>query len=673
MLKRPLLLAIAAALSPATVLFAADAPATRPASQPATAPVPVLTPAANLVVDGVPPVPAAIAEEAQRFTEFRAATPAAWHPTRREMLIRTRFADTVQIHHVRQPLGMRKQITFFPDSVDAAAFPPAPGGGEPTSFLFAKDVGGNEFDQLFRFDLTSGEVVLLTDGKSRNSAPIFTEDGRKFVYTSTRRNRRDPDFYVADAARPAEAKLVFQADAPGWYPADWSPDGSKLLAGRFISANESILFLVDPATGERQRITPEGEKARYSGGAFSADGKGVYTTTDAGSEFERLVYLDLTTKQVTVLTPDLKWDVEEFALSHDGRTLAYVVNEDGMGVLHLLDTATRRERPAPKLPPGQVGSLTFHRNNRDLAFVLNSAKAPSDVYSLDVATNPESPQAGEVTRWTESETAGLNTEQFPDPQLVRWPSFDGKPISGFVFKPDPAKHAGKRPVIVNIHGGPESQFRPGFMGAYNYYITRLGCAAVFPNVRGSSGYGKTFLTLDDGRRREDSVKDIGALLDWIKSQPDLDADRVLVTGGSYGGYMSLAVSTHYADRIRCAIDVVGISNFVSFLERTEPYRQDLRRVEYGDERDPEMRKVLTAISPLNNVSKIRKPLFVIHGANDPRVPLFEAEQIVAALKRQGTPVWMLVAKDEGHGFAKKPNQQFQFFAQIAYIREYLLK
>jgi dipeptidyl aminopeptidase/acylaminoacyl peptidase len=634
------------------------------AESPATAPS--VSPPASLILEGIPPIPQAIADDAQRFTDFRAAALAEWHPTKREMLIRTRFAETVQLHQVRQPLGMRKQVTFFPDAVGSAKYPPA-AQGDPNYFLFTKDIGGNEFAQIFRYDLTSGEVTLLTDGKSRNSPPHFTEDGAKFVYTSTRRNRKDPDFYVAETAKPEAAKMVFQADAPGWGPIDWSHDGSHLLAGKFSSANESSLWIIDATTGDKQRLTPESqEKIRYSNGAFSSDGKGVFCTTDAGSEFERLVFIDIATKQQTVLTPDLKWDIEEFELSHDGKTLAFVVNEDGMAVLHLMDTASRKEIAAPKLPPGQIFGLSFHRNNKDLGFVVNSAKAPSDVYSVDITTN-------ELTRWTESETAGLNTQQFPDPQLVRWNSFDGKQISGFLYKPDATKFPGKRPVIVNIHGGPESQYRPAFMGPYNYYFTRLGVAAIFPNVRGSAGYGKTFLTLDDGKKREDSVKDIGALLDWIKTQPDLDADRIMVTGGSYGGYMSLAVSTHYSDRLRCSIDVVGISNFVSFLERTEPYRQDLRRVEYGDERDADMRKFLEEISPLRRVGDIKKPMFVVHGQNDPRVPLNEAQQIFAALKKQGTPAWMMIAKDEGHGFGKKPNQQFQFFATIQYIKEYLLK
>ena len=245
-------------------------------------------------------------------------------------------------------------------------------------------------------------------------------------------------------------------------------------------------------------------------------------------------------------------------------------------------------------------------------------------------------------------------------------------ISGFLYRP-PAKFKGKRPIIVNIHGGPEGQSRPGFLGRNNYYLNELGVALLYPNVRGSTGYGKTFLQLDNGFKREDSVSDIGALLDWIATQPDLDKDRVMVSGGSYGGYMSLAVATKYSDKIRAAIDIVGISNFVTFLEKTEGYRRDLRRVEYGDERDPKMREFLLKISPVNNAQNIKKPLFVVHGQNDPRVPLNEAQQIVATVQKNNVPVWYLMAKDEGHGFSKKKNIDFQFYATVMYVKEYLLK
>ncbi|MDB5324061.1 MAG: hypothetical protein JWN40_5692 [Phycisphaerales bacterium] len=622
----------------------------------------IVAPPDSLVSENIPAIPASIAQSVGRYVEFRAAAFRSWHPVRREMLIRTRFADTMQLHRVAMPLGARTQLTFFPDSVAGGSFQPTIGD----QFIFNKDTGGNEFAQIYRYDFTSGDVTLLTDGKSRNSAGVWSHKGDRIVYTSTRRNRKDADFYIMSPADPKTDKLLSQSDSTGWSALDWSRDDSTILVTNYISANESRLFVMNATTGQRSELTPSTtDKVAWTGGAFARDGKGVYTATDQGSEFSRLAYIDLATKQVTIVTPDAKWDVESFALSDDGRHLAYVTNEDGIAALHLLETATNQQLALPKLPAGQVSSLDWHKNNRDLAFTLSSARSPADVYSLDVTTS-------KVDRWTESETAGLNTAAFAEPQLIRWKSFDGREISGFLYSPDPAKFPGKRPVIVNIHGGPEGQFRPAFLAGTNYYLNVLGVAVIFPNVRGSAGYGKTFLTLDNGKLREDSVKDIGALLDWIKTSDALDPDRIMITGGSYGGYMTLACSVHFADRIRCSVDVVGISNFVTFLQRTEPYRQDLRRAEYGDERDPEMREFLTSISPLTNVSKISKPLFVVQGANDPRVPRTEADQMVEALKNQGTPVWYLLGKDEGHGFAKKKNYEYQFYATIAFVKQHLL-
>ncbi|MDM7925443.1 MAG: alpha/beta fold hydrolase, partial [bacterium] len=325
---------------------------------------------------------------------------------------------------------------------------------------------------------------------------------------------------------------------------------------------------------------------------------------------------------------------------------------------------TGEEIPVPKMPAGIAGGFQWHPNGKEIGFSFTSAKSASDAYSLNLET-------GALERWTFRETAGLNTDSFSEAELVRWKSFDGRMISGFLYSPGPA-FTGKRPVIVEIHGGPEGQARPGFMGRKNYIVNEMGIAILQPNVRGSSGYGKTFLTLDNGFLREDSYKDIGALLDWIRQRPDLDADRVLVTGGSYGGHMTLAVASLYSDRIRCSVSVVGISNLVTFLENTSGYRQDLRRAEYGDERDPKMRAFLQTIAPLNRADRIGKPLFIIQGANDPRVPASEAEQMMSTLKDRGVPAWSLVAKDEGHGFAKKKNQDFQFYSTILFMREYLL-
>jgi len=356
--------------------------------------------------------------------------------------------------------------------------------------------------------------------------------------------------------------------------------------------------------------------------------------------------------------------VDEFALSWDARTIAFLTNEDGLSTLHLMDIATGSELSVPKLPVGLVSGLIWHRKNRELAFIISSAASPGDCYSLEA-------DSGKLERWTTSESA-VNTDGFREPELVRWKSFDGKMISGFLYAP-PSKFTGKRPVIVDIHGGPEGQSRPDFLGRYNYFLNELGIAIILPNVRGSTGYGKTFVKLDNGFLREDSYKDIQALFDWIATQPGLDAARIGVTGGSYGGHMTLAVSTFYSDRIRCSIDIVGMSNLVTFLEHTEGYRRDLRRVEYGDERAPKMREFLERTAPLNNVQKIAHPLFIVAGKNDPRVPASEGEQMVDALKKRGVPVWWLMANDEGHGFAKKKNADFLFYATARFVQEYLLQ
>ena len=633
----------------------------------------MITPNENLVLEGLPPIPQRIMAEVERYTEFRGAGLRSWHPTRREMLIATRFGDTAQVHQVQFPLGSRKQLTFFSERVSGATYQPTTGD----YFVFSKDAGGNEFAQNYRYDLDSKTVTLLTDGESKNTRGIWSPRGDRMVYTSTRRNGQDWDLYVIDPLEPSSDRLLSQSDGAGWFPIDWSPDGHTILEAEYRSANESYLWLIDSATGEKTRLTPpvEGESIAYGSAVFSKDGKGIYLTNDGPiqtsggdrpSEFQTLFYLDLATGDRHPLTAGIDWDVESLALSEDGRHLAFTVNEAGNSVLHILDTATETELSLPDLPVGLIYGLNWHRNNQDLGFTRMSAQSTADVYSFNLST-------GDIQRWTESETGGLNTDTFTDPELVTWESFDGKSISGFLYRPPADKFPGPRPVIINIHGGPEGQSRPLFLGRNNYYLNELGVAMIYPNVRGSSGFGKTFLQLDNGYLREDSVKDIGALLDWLAQQPELDADRILVTGGSYGGYMSLAVATHYSDRIRAAINIVGISNFVSFLENTEAYRRDLRRAEYGDERDPAMREFLLRISPVNNADKITVPLFVVHGQNDPRVPVGEAEQIVRTLQENNMPVWYLLAKDEGHGFSKKQNSDFLFYATVKFIETYLLR
>jgi len=622
-----------------------------------------IVPNENLVAEGIPKIPASLAESVGRYSEFRTGTFASWHPTKREMLIETRFADTSQVHQVKFPGGARTQLTFFPDRIAGAAYQPVNGD----SFSFLKDVGGGEFFQLYRYDLPTGDITLLTDGKSRNTNPRWSYQGDRIAYGSTKRTGNDVDIWVVNASNAASARMVTQMEGGGWEISDWSPDGKQLLVINQVSAAESYVWLIDVASGKKDLLTQKtgSETVFYGNARFAKGGKGVYLTSDGDAEFQRLVYMDLASRKVTVLTPGLKWDVDELDLSKDGRWIAFVSNEDGISVLHVLDTKSNKEVPVPKLPVGVMFGLQWRDNSREVAVSLSTASQPFDAYSVDLA-------AGKVERWTFSETGGLNTAGFAEPQLIHWKSWDGRSISGFLYKP-PTKFSGKHPLIIAIHGGPEGQVRPDFAGRDNYYINDLGIAIIYPNVRGSTGYGKTFQKLDNGFLREGSYKDINSLLDWIQTQPDLDTGKVLITGGSYGGFMTLAVATNYNDRICCSVDVVGPSNLVTFLEHTSGYRKDLRRVEYGDERDPKMREFLERIAPANNAKNITKPLFVIAGQNDPRVPASESAQMVEVVRKNGTPVWWLLGKDEGHGFAKKKNRDYQFYATVMFVREYLLK
>lgn len=621
-----------------------------------------VAPPESLVIDGVPNIPVALAETAGRYASFRSASISDWHPVKHEMLISTRFAETPQLHLVAMPGGARQQLTFFADSVSNGRF--HPNGGD--YIVFMKDVGGGEWYQLYRYEMKTGDTTLLTDGKSRNLMGPWSSDGDRIAYMSTRRTGKDTDLWVMNPADPKTDRLLMQLNGGGWQPEDWSPDDKRILLLEELSINESYLWLVDTATGQKTELTPHNmtERVSYGEARFSKDGKGIYVTTDKDSEFHRLAYIDLETKQPTYLTTSIHWDVETFDLAHDGKLLAFVTDEEGLSVLHVRDTSNGREMPLPHVPTGVIGGLRWHKNGHELGFSLNNSRGPGDCYSLDVANE-------KLERWTSSETA-VKTESLPQAELIHWKSFDGKTISGFLYKP-PAKLTGKRPVLVVIHGGPEGQSQPTFLGRNNYLLNEMGIALIYPNVRGSTGYGKTFSLLDNGFRREDTYKDINALFDWIAAQPELDSQRIAVTGGSYGGHMTLAVSTFYSDRIRCSVDIVGMSNLVTFLEHTEAYRRDLRRVEYGDERDPKMREFLEKIAPMNNIDKIKKPMFVIAGKNDPRVPVSESQQVADALKKQGTPVWLIIANDEGHGYRKKANQDFQFYATVAFLQEYLLK
>jgi dipeptidyl aminopeptidase/acylaminoacyl peptidase len=613
---------------------------------------------AALVADGIPPVPSELADATRPYMEFRTAALQGWNPRTRGIAITTRFGNVNQVHEVAAPMAMRRQISFEEDRIASASY----SRGKGDVMVVQKDVGGSEFWQLYR--LENGRLQLLTDGKSRNSMNAWTHDGRFLSYTSTRRNGTDNDLYLIDPRDPSTNRLLAQVEGGGWGLLDFAPDGRSAIVYNYISVNKTNLYTLDVASG---RMTPIGDHARsisYGNALFAPDGT-LWVTSDDGSDFHRLGTLDPATGRFTPVASEPRWDVDNFHISEDGRLIAYVLNEAGTSRLKLLDTATRRTRTVSGLPVGVAGGLEIAPWG-DIAIAMSAARAASDVYSVNPATLA-------VTRWTESETGGLDPKLNIEPDLIETASFDGEKVSGFLYRPDPRKFPGRRPLIVNIHGGPEAQSQPTFLGRNNYYLNELGVAIFYPNVRGSTGFGKRFVALDNGPAlRENSVRDIGAFLDLLAKDRAIDPARIGVTGGSYGGYMCYASAIRYGARLRGANCVVAISNFVTFLENTQSYRRDLRRVEYGDERDPAQRAALIAISPLTRVDELRIPLMVTTGGNDPRVPASEADQIVRAVRAKGGTAWHLLGQDEGHGFAKKANQDYAFWTSLMFWQQNLL-
>ncbi len=617
--------------------------------------VPPVAPAASgpLIFDGTPEIPAALKASLIRYLEARAASVATISEDGKALLVATRLGQASQIHRVTMPAGARTQVTFEAEPVSVAAYIPGGAG----AFFFMRDSGGDERFQYFRSE-PSGETRLVTDGKSRHGALVVSADGTRIAYSSNARNGKDMDVWVSDGRDPASAKLLAQAKGQ-WSPLELSPDGKSLLIQEFVSIEDQRLHLVDLATGAVTPLTTS--RGAYREALFAGDGKRLFVTTDKDGDFVELQSLDLATKTWTRFGAALKWNVESIALSGDGRTLATVTNEDGYGVLRLLDAKSGNELARPNVPKGVIGGLEFARNAPILAFSFGGSTVSGDAYTYDL-------RAKKVVRWTHSEIGGLDEARFVEPELVRFKTFDGREIPAFYYRP---RGPGPFPVVINIHGGPESQARPSFSPLVQYLVGESRVAVLVPNVRGSDGYGKAYLGLDNARLREDSVKDIGALVDWIGTRAELDAKRVAVMGGSYGGYMVLASLVHFGERLVAGIDVVGISNFVTFLENTAAYRRDLRRAEYGDESDPAMREHLAAISPVTNVARIKSALFVVHGANDPRVPLGEAEQIVDAVRKGGREAWKLVAMNEGHGFAKRENRDAYMQLSVMFLEKHL--
>ena len=612
----------------------------------------------TLVFENTPLPDAALMARLERYQQSREATFLDWLADG-GMLVATRFGDTEQLHRVAAPLGMREQLTFYQDPIEWARAPRTGSG-----FVFLKDQAGDENAQVY-YQSGSGSVRQLTSGNFIHGSPVWAHDGRRVAFYGNDRDSLSYDVYVADVTSGAAPQLLVGGRQDTWYPLDWSADDSKLLVWRYVSISESYLYLADVATGTLTALDDSGRKVGIRMAKFAPDGRGVYALTDEDGEFAQLKFKDPVTHQSRAVTPATGWDVEDFDVSSDGRYVAYVVDDDGRSRLTVLDTQAKLELAPVGLPEGRIGNPRFDRSGRKLALSAESALAPRDVYVYDL-------EHGKLERWTRSEPGPLDVGTLRAPELIHYPTWDrigrkARMLSAYVYRPRTT--AGPCPVVIDIHGGPESQYRPGWDPFVQFLVNELGYAVVAPNVRGSSGYGKTFLALDNGVLREDAVRDIGSLLVWIGVQPQFDRDRVAVMGGSYGGYMVLASLVAYGERLRGGIDLLGISNFVTFLRNTAAYRRDLRRAEYGDERDTGMRVFLDRISPLTNASRIKKPLLVVAGSNDPRVPVSESEQLVWSVRAAGGEVWYLLARDEGHGFRKKTNRDAYLQTAASFLQK----
>lgn len=588
-----------------------------------------------------------------RYLRIRSAFGATWSPDGRRLAFLTDITGVPQVWELPAGGGWPDQLTFHEERVSDVEYSPT-----EDRLLFSMDVGGNERAQLFL--LQNDDARDLTrDPDAIHYSGGFAPDGSRIAFTATRRNGTDFDVYVQDLpegdAEPPEPRTAWEVS--GYHTvAAWSPGGAFLIVSRHHSNLDNDLYRLDLATGEATLLTPHEGDARFSGARVTPDGAYLYLATDRDGDFMRLARMELSTLELEYLTPG-DWDVEEVELSRDGRYLLASRNVDGYSDLVLFSGRGSR-LPTPQLPQGIQGGYTFSPDSARVAFTLTGPDRNPDIWTLDL---PD----GEPRRVTRSSTAGIPRETFRRPRIVRYPTFDGREIPALFYTPDSTPEGEGAPVVINVHGGPEAQSRPHF-GPVGQYLLDRGYAVFAPNVRGSTGYGKAFTHLDDVELRPDSVKDLAHAAGWLREQGH---ERIAVMGGSYGGFMVLAALTEYPELWTAGVDIVGIANMVTFLENTGSYRRALREPEYGSLEHN--RDFLESISPIHKAEEIKAPLMVIHGKNDPRVPVGEAEQIVERVRGNGGAVEYLLYEDEGHGLAKLENRLDAYPKIAAFLGLYL--
>ncbi|MDB5105499.1 MAG: peptidase family [Fibrobacteres bacterium] len=639
----------------------------------------------------------ALLEPLAAYAQVRSAGFGGWADT--GMYIGTQLGRYPQVHRVASPGADRRQLTFFPRRMSGFYLNPRPARAD---FLFTQDEGGNEQYGLRLYDLKTGNARGLGAPPGRVDGPVWNDSGSRFAYSHTPSGSDRWDIRVGGI----DGKDTLALSMPGtWAPMEFSPDGRWLLVQRYVSASQADLHVLCLEDGWLTPVAPM-DKGAFSDNAVWIRRPGpqasareipwaiAFTSDRDGASHRIFLALpqshapsgpspaDAAVQAPQPLSPADRWDVEWLEASPDKRSLIYSLNEDGLSRLYKLDlteTGAGNARALKGMPAGIIHEIHFRPEAgkpgaaiTEFGFTLNSAVSPGDAWSYDIAKE-------KAVRWTWSETGGLPPGSFREPQLIRYPSAeqapagaDSPPIPAWIYRPDEKKFPGPRPVLILLHGGPEQQARPAFDPFLQYAVGVLGLAVIQPNVRGSSGYGRAWLRADDGFARMNSVRDVGALLKWIRTRTAgdgkayLDSTRVAVSGRSYGGFLSLSALIEYGgsnsghSALKAGISTVGITHFPTFLKQTSGYRRDLRRAEYGDERDPRMAAFLDSISPLTRVDRIHTPLLLCHGRNDPRVPYAESERVFAALKARKVPVWFLTFADEGHSVKDQDSQIAQW-------------
>ncbi len=619
----------------------------------------------NLVLEDIPLIPEAIQQQLAPLQNIRKAELRGWDDQRNSLYISTRFGQVNQLHRIQHPKGARYQLTFLNEPIDEAV--PQPGGH---LIALTTDNGGDENSSIWLLNTKTNQLELAFEAAGQNNDLVWSADGNKLAYRSTRRNGKSNDIWLLsfkDGVIKRNELLVKVTDGYYWMPMAFSANSEKLLVLAYQSATQSAAYQVSVTDKQLQPIAGADMDAIYEPVAYTQQGSSVFLLTDNNSQHIRLIKQNLITGKITEITKPIPWTVNQFTINHKANIAAFTINQHGFSQLFTLDLNNLNYQAVSQIPQGVIDKISFSAAGDKLAFSLESAQIAGDVFVHDLGNK-------QTKRWSYSEAGGLNPQSFVAPQVIEYPTFDRthgtqRKVPALYYKPQGKAPA---PVIISIHGGPEFQARPNFNSNFQIWIKELGAAIIAPNVRGSRGYGKNYLALDNGFKRQDAVKDIGALLEWIKTQPELDANRVAVIGMSYGGYMSLASAVNYSSQLKAAVDVVGISNFVTFLENTKAYRRDRRRAEYGDERDPAMRDFLIQASPLTHADKIKIPMLVVQGQNDPRVPVSEATQLVEKLRENSNPVWFMNALNEGHGYRKKENHDVYQQVTLMFFKRYLL-